>query len=112
MQKKESEDIPEAGSSKDVFGEDFHTTPKRAISTPQSVRLSCSTKINAKCAKQLYFLKIKIKISDIFDFYLWRENHDLRQNCVNVVKEWVDINITSQSWIKFSQFCAKSSISF
>ena len=34
FQKKESEeDIPEAGTSKDVLAEDLHTTPKRAIST-------------------------------------------------------------------------------
>ena len=36
---KKSEDIPEAGTSKHVLAEDFHPTPKRAISTPQSVRL-------------------------------------------------------------------------
>ena len=36
---KGSEDIPEAGTSKDLLAEDLHTTPKRAISTRQSVRL-------------------------------------------------------------------------
>ena len=36
---KKTEDIPEAGSSKDVLAEDFYTMPKRAISTQQSVRL-------------------------------------------------------------------------
>ena len=36
FQKNESEeDIPGAGTSKDVLAEDLHTTPKRAISTLQ-----------------------------------------------------------------------------
>ena len=30
---------------------------------------------------------MKIQITDIFDFYLLRQNQDLRQNCKNVIQE-------------------------
>ena len=36
-----------------------------------------------------------IKITDIFYFYLLRQNEDLMQNCENVIQEWeVDINLS------------------
>ena len=35
----------------------------------------------------VYLLKIKIQITDIFDFYLSRQNQDLMQNCENVIQE-------------------------
>ena len=42
----------------------------------------------------VYLLKIKIQITDIFDFYLSRQNQDLMQNCENVIQEW-EANINS-----------------
>ena len=72
FQKKElEEDIPEAGTSKDVLTEDLHTTPKRAISTRQSVRL-VSKKIeldqfSPQKRKFMELLVLMIKeITDIF----------------------------------------------
>ena len=35
----------------------------------------------------VYLLEIKIQITDIFDFYLLRQNQDLMQNCENVIQE-------------------------
>ena len=35
----------------------------------------------------VYFLEIKIQITDIFDFYLLRQNQDLTRNCKNVIQE-------------------------
>ena len=44
-------------------------------------------------------MKIKIQITDIFDFYLLRQNQDLSQNCENVIQEWVDINFSLLNYI-------------
>ena len=33
-------------------------------------------------------------MTDIFDFYLLRKNKALRQNCENVIQEWVVINFS------------------
>ena len=46
-----------------------------------------------------FFLKIKIKITDIFDFCLLRQKQDLRQNCENVIQECVDINYSLLNYI-------------
>ena len=32
-------------------------------------------------------MKIKIQITDIFNFYSLRQDQDLRQNCENVIQE-------------------------
>ena len=36
----------------------------------------------------VYLLKIKIQNTDIFDFYLSRQNQDLMQNCESVIQEF------------------------
>ena len=35
----------------------------------------------------VYFLEIKIQITDIFEFYLFQKNQDSMQNCENVIQE-------------------------